>query len=150
MTKNDYNSVETQCIASLHWSVHPLWDFDYWKSVSLLLVFVGVIIIIKITFHSLGYVIVSAILLSIALSKYFFPTKYCFTDNYLLITHCGLNWKREWTYYKSYFVSKTGIFLSPFEHKSWLENFRGNYILFGRDNKDEVIRFVRAKIEKEQ
>jgi len=137
-------------INELRWIVYPLWDFGYWKSISLIILFIVILIIVKISFENVWFIILSGVLLFLALTKYFLPTKYSFTDEYVNIRHCGFTLKRDWNYYRSFFVSKTGIFLSPFEAKSWLENFRGNYILFGRDNKDEVIRFVRAKIEKEQ
>jgi hypothetical protein len=46
-------------------------------------------------------------------------------------------------------VDKNGVLLSPFAGRSRLENFRGVYVRFGQ-NKDQVVNFVRSKIEKKE
>ena len=54
--------------------------------------------------------------------------------------------EKGWKNYKSFYVDKNGILLSPFKKPSRLENFRGVYIRFHK-NKEDVINFVRDMME---
>jgi hypothetical protein len=42
-------------------------------------------------------------------------------------------------------VDATGIFLSPFAERHWLDAYRGVRILFG-GNRDQVVAFVEARL----
>ncbi len=54
---------------------------------------------------------------------------------------------RKWDSFKTYYPDKNGIFLSPFAHKTRLENFRGLYIRL-KENRKEVLDFIKQKIDK--
>jgi len=57
--------------------------------------------------------------------------------------------EKDWTFYRSFYVDKNGVLLSPFERPSRLENFRGVYIRF-HQNKDRVVEFVSSRIKKDE
>ena len=52
---------------------------------------------------------------------------------------------KDWKVYRSYYVDKNGVLLSPFTEPTRLENFRGLYIMFN-NNRDEVASFIKARI----
>ncbi|MCJ7458582.1 MAG: hypothetical protein MUP17_06300, partial [candidate division Zixibacteria bacterium] len=54
--------------------------------------------------------------------------------------------KMEWGKYRSFYMDKNGVLLSPFEKPSRLENFRGIYLRFNQ-NKDEVVNFIKQRIK---
>ncbi|GAB4313313.1 MAG: hypothetical protein Kow0059_04490 [Candidatus Sumerlaeia bacterium] len=99
--------------------------------------------------QGLGYVLLAAVLMLFALSRYLFPTHYEFTRAGMQITHLGLTQRRSWSDFKTFSVGRTGVFLSPFSGRNMLENFRGLYVLFGPDNRHEVIEFVRSALQQE-
>jgi hypothetical protein len=74
-------------------------------------------------------------------------TYYIFTDNHIEIKSFLSHLKKEWSYYRSYYEDKNGIFLSPFGKPSRLENFRGVYIRFGTGDRDLIIKIIKDKIE---
>ena len=63
----------------------------------------------------------------------------------LEITYLGRRRARRWSEFRSYYVGRTGVLLSPFSGPHRLENFRGHYLLLG-PRREEVIEFVRAHV----
>lgn len=97
------------------------------------------------TLHSwlhTGYFTVLAVLLLWGqVASFFLPTRYTLTDDTVSVR--GLLTRREkpWADFRSYFIDREGILLSPFAERSRLERFRGLSLQF-HGNRDEVIAFV--------
>ena len=82
-----------------------------------------------------------------SLSSFFLPTQYLLDNDKVRIKFFFTIREKKWGMFRSYYVDKNGVLLSPFEKPSRLENFRGQYIRFDR-NKDQVVNFVKSKIGK--
>jgi len=108
----------------------------------LILVFIGVY-----SFYGFIWFLVSFVFLIGSLSSYFVRTYYIFTDNHIEIKSFLSHLKKEWSYYRSYYEDKNGIFLSPFGKPSRLENFRGIYIRFGIGDRALIRKIIKNKIE---
>jgi len=54
---------------------------------------------------------------------------------------------RPWSEMRRATADATGVFLSPFEGRSWLEAYRGLRLLYG-GNRDQVLAFVAARLGK--
>lgn len=80
-----------------------------------------------------------------ALSQFYLPTRYRFYDDEVHIKTTTQTLKKEWSMYRSYYVDKNGVLLSPFGRPTRLENFRGQYIRFA-GNREEVMNIVKSKI----
>jgi hypothetical protein len=93
-----------------------------------------------------GWFIISFILVGGSILPYFLPTQYALSDEGITVRSIFTRQKKRWNDYKSYYVDAHGIFLSPFEKPSRLENYRGMYIRFHR-NRDEVISYVKQKMD---
>lgn len=82
-----------------------------------------------------------------SLSSFLFPTAYRLTDETLEVRSLGVARQRPWSEMRRMSVDRTGVFLSPFERRSWLEAYRGVRLLFG-GNRDQVVAFVEARLAK--
>jgi hypothetical protein len=87
------------------------------------------------------------VILSGALSPFFLPTEYELTPEKIKVKFFLSNKEKAWGDYKSFYVDRNGVLLSPFEKPSRLENFRGIYLRFDK-NKDEVVNYISSKIGK--
>ncbi len=81
-----------------------------------------------------------------SLSSFLFPTAYRLTEDAVEVRSLGVARVRPWTEMRRMTVDRTGVFLSPFERRSWLEAYRGVRLLFG-GNRDQVVAFVEARLK---
>lgn len=132
----------------MSWCVHPF--VENWKKTVVLLLFLSSIIaIIYIGFKSIVIVLFSALLLIGPLYKYFLPFNYHCTHNSLVISACCYSLERPWSSFRSNYIDKNGILLSPFSKPTRLENFRGTYVRFGKHPPKEIVDFIQRKLNSE-
>jgi len=82
-----------------------------------------------------------------SLSSFLLPTSYRLTKDSVEVRSLGVARVRPWTEMRRMTVDRTGVFLSPFERRSWLEAYRGVRLLFGAGgDRDQVVAFVEARI----
>lgn len=128
----------------IKWTVHPI--KKNWKVSILVIIFLLVICIsISFSFDSLLLSFFSAIFLFGSLSSFFLPTTYTLYDKGIIIKTVFREVYKDWGFFKRYYIDKNGILLSPFPHRTRLENFRGLYIKFN-NNKEEVTSYIKSKI----
>lgn len=132
----------------LRWRSHP---FMRKKMVSFLVILclVAVWVSVYLTTFSTLMTLVSFFILVGALSPFFLPTDYELTSDKIKVKFFFSQKEKDWNFYRSFYVNKNGVLLSPFEGPSRLENFRGIYIRFNQ-NKEQVVKFVSSKIEKQE
>lgn len=87
------------------------------------------------------FTVIAVLLVWGQVAGFFLPTRFAMTDE--LVSVRGLVSRREkaWTEFRSYYVDREGLLLSPFLERSRLERFRGVSLQF-HGNRDEVIAFV--------
>lgn len=132
----------------LEWEVHPFVENKVKSTLLVLFIFI-ICVIIYIKLRHPWYVIFFALLLIGSLHTYFFRTKYKFSDTDITINYPLYTIKREWNYYRGYYIDKNGILLTPFSVPNRLENFRGVFIKYDKNKKDEIIAYIRSKISNE-
>jgi hypothetical protein len=91
--------------------------------------------------------IASPVLVLGSLSSFLVPTTYRLTEEAIEVRSLGVMRRRPWTEMRRMTVDATGLFLSPFEKRSWLEAYRGLRLLFG-GNRDQVVSFAEARLRK--
>jgi membrane-bound metal-dependent hydrolase YbcI (DUF457 family) len=138
---NDKISEETV----LKWSSHPV---KRKISVSILVIFFLFVVwlVVYLTTSSFLLTGLSVLIMLGSLSSFFLPTGYELDSKKIKIRFFLTTREREWSAFRSFYVDKNGILLSPFAKSSRLENFRGIYVRFNR-NKDQVLEFVKSKIQ---
>jgi hypothetical protein len=80
-----------------------------------------------------------------SLSSFFLPTDFALTDRTIARRYLGVEHKRDWSDFRSFYPDKNGVLLSPFLQPSRLENFRGMYLRF-EGNRERVLSIVQDHI----
>ena len=131
---------------SLQWSSHPL-KKNLWVSILVVFFLFAIWFAVYLTTRNPFLVALSVLIMLGSLSSFFLATWYELDDDKVKIRYLLSMRERKWGMFRSYYVDKNGVLLSPFERPSRLENFRGLYIRFDH-NKDQVLDFVKSKIVK--
>jgi len=132
--------------AVLRWSIHPM---KRSTKISILVItfLLAVWFLVYVTTFSLLLTMLSVVIMLGSLSPFFLPTHYQLDEKKVKVKFFFNTKEKEWIAFRSFYADKNGVLLSPFERPSRLENFRGLYVRFNQ-NKEEVIDFVKSKIQK--
>ena len=126
------------------WVVHPM--RENWTRSTLLLLFLTLFFSgVYWLFQSVSVTFLSVLFLIGSLYRYFVPFRYEFYEHQLVVTAPFYRLTKPWSAFRSFYVDRNGVLLSPFLKSSRLENFRGVYVRFG-GNQSEVIDFIESKI----
>ncbi len=92
-------------------------------------------------FRTTYFTVVAVLLVWGQIAGFFLPTRFSLTGDGVSVR--GLVSKREksWGEFRSHYVDREGVLLSPFIERSRLERFRGVSLQF-HGNRDEVVAFV--------
>lgn len=129
----------------MKWTVHPA-RRNLTKTVlsalfiTLFLIYVGV-------FYGVFWCIFGFVVLFVSLHSYFFPTSYAVDDKEVIIKNIFVTQKRKLNEFRKVYVGKNGMLLSPFRRKTFLNQFRGVFLLLP-EQRTEVLEFLSARIEK--
>ena len=141
----DTSPVNSTGTEVLKWIDHPL--KKSWKNLLIVVLFLMVApAVVFFSTKSLLFLFLSIVFLLGSLSTFFLPTTYELSEDSIKVKFFFNTRKMEWGKYRSFYVDKNGVLLSPFEKPSRLENFRGIYLRFNQ-NKDEVVNFIKQRIK---
>lgn len=104
------------------------------------------VILVWLISFSLFMVALSILILFGSLAGFYFPTRYRFYDDHLLVKTKIQSLRKDWSLFRSFYPDKNGVLLSPFARPTRLENFRGTYVKF-EGNRDKVMEIVCAHID---
>ena len=128
----------------LEWSVWPARDRPWAAAVLLVsLVVLGVLVAQGTGDRLLGIAAPTFILVSVG--SFIARTHYRLTAETIEVRALGVSRARPWGEMRRATLDRDGLFLSPFEKRSWLEAYRGVRLPFG-GNRDQVLAFVEAKL----
>lgn|GEM_PF-592131 len=71
----------------------------------------------------------AVVVLFLALNTYFLPITYTFSDKGIEVDKRIFTARYQWKQFRRWFRTSGGIVVSPFSHKSYLDNFRGVHLL---------------------
>jgi len=130
----------------LEWVCHPAKKNT---RVTVLVTFFILIIIAAVYYATMSvwFGVLAVLILFGSLTSFYFPTAYRLTEDEIFIKTTTQTLKKKWSQYRTFYPDKNGVLLSPFVRPSRMENFRGVYLKFWY-NKDEVIAFVKERMEK--
>lgn len=140
----DDSQADTDLGEVLEWTVHPVRRKPL-ISVLVTLFIVAVGIIIYVSTESQLFTILGLLIMSLALAKFYVPTKFRLSDKNIMIAGTTQKLYKDWQQFRTFYPDKNGVFLSPFVEPNRLENFRGLYLMTDK-NKDEVTAFVKSRI----
>jgi hypothetical protein len=128
----------------LKWSVHSI-RTEKKKAVIFIVVIGAAVLGIYIETRSLFWLFLSLFLLLFTLREFIFPVHYILSESHVISKFLFFERKKPWSYFKRYYLDRNGIFLSPFPRSTPLENFRGMYLRFFKNEK-EVLEYVKRHL----
>lgn len=131
----------------MKWSVHPAND-NFLKTIFTLVFIVGFLVFVSI-FYGVFWCILGFIILSVSLYSYFFPSHYEVNQEQVIIRNIFLTQRRRLAEFKKVYRGKNGILLSPFKRKTFLNQFRGVFLLLPRE-RQEIEDYVRGLVESDE
>lgn len=97
--------------------------------------------------HDQVLAVAAPIAVLLSLSSFLLPTAYRLTKESVEVRSLGVQRVRPWSEMRRFDVDPGGVFLSPFEKRSWLDAYRGVRLLVG-GNRDQVVAFVTARFRR--
>jgi len=129
---------------ALEWSVWPARERPWAAAVLLAsLAVLGVLIAQGTGDRVLGVAAPLFILASVG--SFIARTRYRLTSESIEVRALGVSRARPWAEMRRARVDRDGVFLSPFEKRTWLEAYRGVRLPFG-GNRDQIVAFVETKL----
>ena len=133
---------------ALEWTVHPVLR-QPWVSVAVSAFVIVVVYCVHAWMQSHVFTLLAMLIMLGSLAKFYFPTHYKMDDRTVTVKTTTQTLVKEWKLYRSCYPDKKGILLSPFATPTRLENFRGLYVMFERNN-EVVTAFVKERIARAQ
>ena len=135
---------------SLTWTSHPARE----RPLTAVLVSIFIILVMALVYYvmdrSLFMMIIAGLIFTVSLATFFFPTTFAVDEKKVTIKYRFSIKERNLSAFRQYYPDSHGILLSPFLSPSRLENFRGFYLRYGKDNKAEVDDFVKKLIDRQR
>jgi len=132
----------------LTWVCHPA-KKNMRVTILVSLFILVIMVVVYFATYSPFFTILAFVILFGSLASYYFPARYELTEDKIIVKTKMQTQIKTWSQYRTFYPDKNGVLLSPFARPSRLENFRGIYIRFW-NNRDEVMAFVRERMEKNQ
>lgn len=86
----------------------------------------------------------------IYLAEFFFPTKFGIDSKKVWKKIFIINIEKKWSNLRSYYTDKRGVLISPFTRPSRLETFRGIYLRFDQEKREEILSLIDTYISSQQ
>ena len=131
----------------MRWSVHPARQHRIKTIVTG--VFIACFLVFVTVFYGTVFGLLGLLILFFSLHSYYFPTHYEATDDTIIVKNIFLTQRRDLTEFKRVYHGKNGILLSPFRKKTFLNHFRGVFLLLP-EQRDEIIAFLEERIAAHQ
>lgn len=131
---------------SFSWISHPAKERPV-ATVFVTLFILGIFYLVFSITGSVIMVLIAGLIFLITLSTYFFPTTYTIDEKAVSIRYLFNVKHRNLSAFRMMYPGRRGVLLSPFLAPSRLENFRGFYLRYGKDNKAEVDEFIAGLLE---
>jgi len=133
--------------AVLSWKVHPV-KRSLKASIGVILLLLVIWAAVYFAMQSFLFLMVAVVVMLVSLWGFFLPTEYELYPDKIKVRYVMTSLEKEWKNYRSFYVDKSGVLLSPFTKPSRLENFRGIYLKIDRDSqmKDKIVDYIKSKI----
>lgn len=128
---------------ALAWTIHPA--RDNMRKTVLSLIFIAACLAFVFIFWGIIYGVIGLAFLFIALRPYYLPTRYELTATHVIVKTMFYTQKRLLSEFRRVYRGKNGVLLSPFSHKTFLNNFRGIYLFLPPDS-DLIVSRIRELV----
>ncbi|MBI5805424.1 hypothetical protein HZA73_05210 [candidate division TA06 bacterium] len=130
------------------WTVHPFAESPK-RAVIAIAAPVITCLLVYLWMQSWFWVGLAFLLMISSEFPFFLKTSYRFDEKGVSQKRGGVVQSRTWEQIKSFYPDRTGVLVSPFVNKTWLENFRGLYLQFGK-HREEVLLHLGKRIPQDK
>jgi len=130
----------------LEWNIHPFKE-EPLKSLFLSVFLLMLFIILFLIFPNIPFVFASIIVMILSLRGYLFKSKYKLEPENLTVKMLVFEYKKKYIDFKRVYIGKSAFLMSPFTYKTKLNRYRGIYIPFPENLRENVITFISGKFE---
>ena len=131
------------------WKSHPAKERPITAILVVIFIFLVLIAVSAIMKNSFIIFLAAGIFI-ISLSSFFFPTTYTVDEKKVTIKYIFSARERNLSAFRKCYPDRNGILLSPYLSPTRLENFRGFYLRYSKNNKAEVDEFVEKLLDRQQ
>ena len=133
----------------LSWQVHPA--RERWKAALLAAAVIAIAAwLVAELMEQPAWGLFAAAVLVVGCNRFFFPTTYELTTDGIIARYPLKTIRYQWPELRRFVYDQTGGFLSPRARRSFLDEYRGMSLLFGRgDNAALIIQEIRSRMPKE-
>ena len=96
---------------------------------------------IQALFRTTYFTVVAVLLVWGQVAGFFLPTRFSLTQDGVSVRGLVSRREKDWSEFRSHYVDREGVLLSPFVERSRLDRFRGVSLQF-HGNRDEVVAMV--------
>ena len=129
---------------TFQWTVHPLRESRVKAAIAIGFPIV-VCALIYLLLQSWFWTGLGFLLLFASEFPFFIKTTYLFDQQGVTMKRGGVVIVKKWDQVRSYYPDRNGVQLSPYVKQSWLENYRGMYVQYGK-HRDEILRYLENKV----
>ena len=122
------------------WSVHPA-RRDRGKFVLFVTSFLLTLILLYFA-GGIFWMVFGALVLLIALYPFYVKTEYRASSDGILIKRPFYKKRRKWSEFRKLREYENGVLLSPYKKDTFLENFRGEFLLVNPEDKRDVLKVL--------
>ena len=131
----------------MKWSVHPARQHRIKTIVTG--IFIACFLVFVTVFYGTIFGVLGLVILFVSLYSYYFPTHYEVTEDALVVKNIFMTQRRDLSEFKKVYRGKNGVLLSPFRRKTFLNHFRGVFLLLP-ERRDEIIVYLEERIAAHQ
>ena len=127
----------------MEWISFPFKENKQKGILALIFIFVlstGVFLLISKFFGVLTFIV-----LILSVIPYYSPTYYIIDETGITIKHLGVKREKKWKELKRCYLERNGVFLSPFDIETRLENYRGIYVRVNGSQKEKFVKFIEER-----
>ncbi len=147
MTDNKNNKKDLPQQEPLYqWTFHPARGSLLVTTLLTVFLFLLLVIVYWLT-QSRLFTIIGAVVLIGSMRSFYFPTVYKLYDDRVVAEYTISKAEKPWSYFRSYYAEKNGIFLSTFTRPSRMENFRGLFLKYGPADREKILDIISKKIK---
>jgi len=100
-------------------------------------------------FRTTYFTVVAVLLVWGQVAGFFLPTRFALNEEGVSVRGLVSRRQKPWSEFRSWYVDREGLLLSPFTERSRLERFRGVSLQF-HGNREEVIALVESVMAREK
>lgn len=124
---------------------HPFIDNSLKSFFAVLLIICACILSYLILPNPLTFVFVFLFFI-ITNTSFFMPSRYTLTEDKLVMDRIIYRKSYVWTRFRSFFIDKNGVYLSPYSDLRKFDCFRGVFLIMGSKNKSLIKPILEEKI----